>query len=275
MILPNSSLVASLPPQEYTGFLQELWTLQRVRYQKNWQLYTGERWLEANPPREGQPPTSRKYRLGVNDISLACNMHAQLLFGEVRDSSDPLVSFKVAPRRGTTVNDVSLGKAQDFLDELWIESLGRKEQFIAGLSSQVTGGVFWRVRYTGRIEGPFDLFPFKFEFLHSDYVFPVFSPGSTRMGEVFVRYQLPKEAARAEWGVWNSNWPDLVEYQEHWTADRGENYGTLSISIGGGWTTGVHQGREKPIRICAVCLHSAHSCKWVFWYSVVRMGGSL
>ncbi len=63
-----------------------------------WQLYTGETWLEVDArkrDRDGGAP--RKYRLGTNDIALACNMHAQLLFGEVKDNSDPLVSFKVEP----------------------------------------------------------------------------------------------------------------------------------------------------------------------------------
>jgi len=85
-------------PREYAGYLQALWHLQQARYELNWRLYTGEAWLEVDTrrrDRESDPP--RKYRLGVNDIALACNMHAQLLFGEVKDNSNPLVSFKVEP----------------------------------------------------------------------------------------------------------------------------------------------------------------------------------
>jgi hypothetical protein len=228
--------LAAQPPTDYTGHLNDVWASQRARYAANWQLYTGEAWLETEPPRNGQP-AQRKYRLGVNDISLACNMHAQLLFGEVKDGSDPLVPFKVAPRSGQTVSDGVIEKVQDYINELWRESEARKEQFLAGLSSQVTGGVFWRVRYALDNDSPFNLYPFKFEMLHSDYVYPVFAPGSRTFSEVFVRYQLPREAARAEWGVWHPDWPHLVEYREHWTAARAGIAGTLTIDVGveGSW----------------------------------------
>ncbi len=214
---------------EYQGHLQSLWMLQRVRYELNWGLYTGEKWLENKGTAEAP---KRKYRLGVNDISLACNMHAQLLFGEVQDNSDPLVAFRVSARKGQTVSEDMIQRSQNYLDELWSESAARKVQFIAGLSSQITGGVYWRVRYALGEENPFNLFPFKFEPIHADYVFPVFSPGSTRISEVFVRYQLSREAARAEWNVWSNTWPDVVEYREHWTGPRGGEPGTLSITVG-------------------------------------------
>ena len=96
----------------------------------------------------------------------------------------------------------------------------------------MTGGVFWRVRYALDADSAFDLYPFKFEPIHADYVFPVFAPGSTKLSEVFVRYQLPREAARAEWGQWSNDWPDLIEYREHWTSARGGLPGTLSITVG-------------------------------------------
>ncbi|MBK7107502.1 MAG: phage portal protein [Ignavibacteriae bacterium] len=216
---------------EYTGYLQGMWASQLTRYASNWQLYNGETWLELEAGTDGQAPR-RKYRLGVNDISLACNMHAQLLFGEVRDNSEPLIQQKVAPRRGFEVPNGIISAAQDYLDELWMESEARKVQFLAGLSSQVTGGVYWRIRYALENENPFDLFPFKFEMVHSDYVFPVFTPGSTTFSEIFVRYMIPREAARSEWGQWSGDWPELVEYREHWTAARGGNAGTLSITVG-------------------------------------------
>ena len=230
-IFSSPSLTSSQPPVEYQGYLQQLWSLQRIRYELNWQLYTGEKWLEIDT-RKDNSESQRKYRLGVNDMALACNMHAQLLFGEVRDSSDPLVSFKVSARRGQTLGDGVIETAQDFLDELWSESAARRNQFVAGLSSQVTGGVFWRVRYDLSSDNPFDLYPFKFEPIHADYVFPVFSPASTRLSEVFVRYQLPREAARAEWGQWSNDWPNLIEYREHWTSARAGLPGTLSITVG-------------------------------------------
>lgn len=216
---------------EYTGYLQGMWAFQQSRSAANWQLYNGETWQELEKAVDGQE-ARRKYRLGVNDISLACNMHAQLLFGEVRDNGEPLVQQKVAARRGQTVADGVIERAQDYLDELWMESHARKIQFLAGLSSQITGGVYWRVRYTLGGENPFDLFPFKFEFIHSDYVFPVFTPGSTTFSEIFVRYMVPREAARSEWGKWSNDWPELVEYREHWTAARGGIEGTLSITVG-------------------------------------------
>ncbi len=225
-------------PDEYRGYVQALWQLQQMRYEINWRFYTGEAWLELdtrNAKRDqGEPP--RKYRLGVNDIALACNMHAQLLFGEVRDNSDPLVSFKAKARKGRPVGDAAIGQAQDFLDELWGESSSRKLQLQAGVSSQVTGGVFWRVRYALDRASAFDLYPFKFEPVHADYVFPVFS-STGKLSEVFVRYQLSREAARAEWGVWSNDWPEMVEYREHWTSAQGGLAGTLSIHVGveGNW----------------------------------------
>lgn len=239
-MLYDQASLASTPPTEYLGYLQSAWAYQTARYASNWRMYTGEAWLELEKAKNGQA-SSRKYRLGVNDIALACNMHSQLLFGEVKDTSDPLIGFRVASRKGYDAPDGVVERSQDFLEELWMESEGRKIQFLAGLSSQVTGGVYLRVRYSAELEGPFDLFPFKFEFLHSDYVFPVYSPGSTKFGEVFVRYQLPREAARQEWGVWSDQWPELVEYREHWTAAKGGMAGTLSITIG-------VEGSRKPVK---------------------------
>lgn len=222
-----------------------MWASQMARYAGNWQLYNGTVWLETEPGVDGQAPR-RKYRLGVNDIALSANMHAQLLFGEVRDNSDPLVKHRVMPRRGKDVSDDIIEKAQDYLDELWAESEARKIQFLAALSSQITGGTFFRVRYNLDKENPFDLYPFKFEMVHSDYVFPVFSPGSTDFTEIFVRYMLPREAAKSEWGLWKSEWPDLVEYREHWTEARGGRAGTLSITIGVEGSREVVKQEENP-----------------------------
>ena len=105
-------------------------------------------------------------------------MHAQLLFGEVRDSSDPLVSFKVKGRKGQQIGDGADWTGAGLPGRAVGESSSRKLQFQAGVSSQVTGGVFWRVRYALDKDSPFDLYPFKFEPVHADYVFPVFAPGS-------------------------------------------------------------------------------------------------
>ena len=220
-------------PDEYRGYVQALWQLQRVRYEINWGLYTGEAWLELDTrnAKRDQSELPRKYRLGVNDIALACNMHAQLLFGEVRDNSDPLVSFKAKGRKGQQASDAMLGHAQDFLDELWGESSSRKLQFQSGISSQVTGGTFWRVRYAPHRGNPFDLYPFKFEPILADYMFPVFASGSDRMNEVFVRYQISREAAHSEWGAWSKDWPDLVEYREHWTRE----LLTIHVGVEGLW----------------------------------------
>ena len=74
-IFSSPSLTSSQPPVEYQGYLQQLWSLQRIRYELNWQLYTGEKWLEVDT-RKDSSESQRKYRLGVNDMALACNMHA-------------------------------------------------------------------------------------------------------------------------------------------------------------------------------------------------------
>lgn len=119
--------------------------------------------------------------------------------------------------------------------------------------------MFWRVRYAGRTEGAFDLYPFKFEFLHSDYVFPVFSLGPHGWGRYSCGISCPKrpQGRSGEFGT-------LIGLT--WL-----NTKSTGPQIGGGiqrnplyyhwgrWIERVHQGRKESVWICSIRLYPAHS----------------
>ena len=103
----------------------------------------------------------------------------------------------------------------------WADSDARRQQFYSAVTSQVTGGTFWRVRYNlfEQQYDPFALHPFKFEPIYPDYVFPVWATGTQHISEIYIRYRVNKDAAKAKWASVLDNWPDTVEYEEHWTQD--------------------------------------------------------
>lgn len=238
--MPDNSIY-QLPtqlPEKSIGYIGALWASQQRRYREMWELYDGQRWDEIDQEATGDRNSKpiKRYRLQINDVAFACLTHAYTLFGEVTNDSDPLVRPIVEQKIKSKAMDVE--GAQEFLDVVWKDSEPRKNQFLAGLISQVCGGVFWRVRYNlfERLSDPFALYPFKFEPMYPDYCFPVWATGTQNMTEMYVRYSINKDAAKATWGVYSIDWPDTVEYEEHWTQDYTVNGttipGKLEIKVG-------------------------------------------
>lgn len=192
-----------------------LWSQQQRLYDQMWTLYTGERWQEIETSIAGARELGvLRYRLQVNDIAYACLTHAYALYGEVPDSMDPLLRFRIESRRGFVHDTRPL---QDTLDEIWYENNPRQNQYRAGLLSQITGGCVWRIRFDLN-RSMFDLYPFRIEPLDPSYFYPIFAPGSTEPVKVIIRYRLSRQVATALWGKTLPSWSDMVIYHEEWTA---------------------------------------------------------
>ena len=247
------------PPQKNIDYISTLWAQQQQRYRLMWDMYTGERWNQiekAQTTSKDSKPVKR-YRLEVNDVAFACLTHAYTLFGEVSGDSDPLVRPLIQLKsQSSTIDTV---KAQEFLDIVWADSDARRQQFYSAVTSQVTGGTFWRVRYNlfEQQYDPFALHPFKFEPIYPDYVFPVWATGTQHISEIYIRYRVNKDAAKAKWGVSADNWPDTVEYEEHWTQDSVAivkntalvTKGKIIIRVGSGDTWRDIQREDNPFGI--------------------------
>lgn len=248
------------PPEKNIGYISSIWAQQQRRYRTMWGLYDGSRWNEIEKGQttgQNNEPVKR-YRLEINDVAFACLTHAYTLFGEVSGDSDPLLRPVVEPKLKSKAVDVT--EAQEFLDVVWADSNARQAQFTSAVTSQVTGGTFWRVRYN-LYEPQHDLFsyhPFKFESIYPDYVFPVWATGSQEISEIYIRYRVNKDAAKVKWGVWSDKWPDTVEYEEHWSSETvhimGDGTvvkvaGSIEIRIGSGNDWRTVQRENNPFGI--------------------------
>lgn len=157
-----------------------------------------------------------KYPLKLNIFKLAAMMHAGFLFGEVADSSDPLVSTEIEPwGMGNKQAEYDLGrKLSDVVNRIWYENDGREIQQINGIISQVAGGcVFSVAPDTTREEDGF--LPIRIGTTMPYYFYPVWDRQDyRRLIEAIVTFNISGLQA-AEYGV--SSDEQSAQYQERWT----------------------------------------------------------
>lgn len=216
------------PPERTIDAVSAAWQTQAVRYALMWSLYDGTYWnqletKQPTPQRDGAGGY-RRFRLGVNPIQMACNMHAYCLFGET--DAKNFLPFTVAHKNPSRSLDNT--QAQEFLEIIWHDSHQAQTLYTAGLVAQITGGAFLRVRYnfSEQSADPFAYSPFKIELVQPDYVYPVWSDNYQYFPELYIRYTMTAVEAQDRFGVSRGSWRDLVQYEEHWTSTR------ITIRIG-------------------------------------------
>jgi hypothetical protein len=166
------------------GFQGE-WGDQLSYYNELWRWYDGQVWYE----------NSGKFALGYNPLRLSCMLHRNVLFGEVDDTSEPLVRprFLVDHDEEEEGSDIGVDgpepgklapetdarlkherKVSRFLNNVWYQSNGRAIQSDNGLVAQILGGCVFGAY--ARFDNPFLRIPFQVEAIAPGEFMPVYSP---------------------------------------------------------------------------------------------------
>ena len=87
------------------------------------------------------------FPLKLNPFNMACLLHAGFLYGEVSDSTEPLVSAVIEPwgRDSSQEQRDAAARLTDLVNRVWCENSGRALQQEAGLISQILGGCVYGV----------------------------------------------------------------------------------------------------------------------------------
>jgi hypothetical protein len=160
-------------------------------------------------------------------------LHSSFLFGEIPDSSNPLVS-PVVEVSGNRVTDDSVDqdtrkpsdrsieqgeRMTDFLNEVWYQNDGRSKQLEAGIASQIYGGCVFGTAYDP--SRPEYDYPIRIDHLMPEYFYPVWAPNdSYALVEAFVKYFISKVQAKALYGIDTKE--DRAIYLESWKRDHYE-----------------------------------------------------
>lgn len=94
--------------------------------------------------------TVKKYPVKINPIKGTCVRHVAMLFGDIADSDQVLVTPRVAPRSHEEDTDEERNKRnalEHVLLQAWYENNGRDIQIGNGLMSQRYGGCVFYVKY--------------------------------------------------------------------------------------------------------------------------------
>ena len=87
------------------------------------------------------------FPLKLNPFNVACLLHAGFLYGEVSDSTEPLVSTVIEPwgRDSSQEQRDAAARLTDLVNRVWCENSGRALQHEAGLIAQILGGCVYGV----------------------------------------------------------------------------------------------------------------------------------
>lgn len=219
-----------------SAYPNAIWAAKTEEYAEYEEHFSGE-WLNEQIEVSDDRQIDR-YPLKYNVFRLPVMLHASFLFGEIPDSSDPLVE-PVVEVYGNQVTDDSVNqdvrkpstrsidqakRMSEFLNEVWYQNEGRAKQLEAGITSQIYGGCVFGVAYDPTRSEP--NYPLRIDHLLPNYFYPVWAPNDAfNLVEVFVKYFVSKIQAQALYGV--SIPDDQALYMEHWKRDGYE------ISIGG------------------------------------------
>ena len=189
-----------------------LWEQQRAKYWEYWRHFDGD-WLDDHV---SATDDSLRYPLQLNPFNMACILHDGMLFGEVQDSNDPLVTSVVEPwgRNSSQEERDRAAFLSDLVNRVWCENEGRAIQQEAGLISQILGGCVFGVFYdpTRIARGKL---PIRIDHLLPEYFFPVPAPEQYwQLLEAIVAFEITQLQAEQTYGV-KANY-DRALYQEHW-----------------------------------------------------------
>jgi len=195
-----------LPDVDPNAYPVDRWAEQRRKYADYWYHFDG-RFLD-----EKDELGQLKYPLGLNPFALACYIHAAFLFGEVPDSTAPLVNTVVEPK--STDRRVA-EMATEFVAAVWEDNDGQAKQMEAGIISQVLGGVVFGVFYDPDLPSGI-----RIDMVLPEYFFPAWAHNQYwRLPECFIAYEVNAIQAKAM-GVTPKT--PIALYQEHWTPEQYE-----------------------------------------------------
>lgn len=222
---------AAQMPSE-TAYPVDKWNAQKAKYQEYVDHFEGE-WLDETIE-VSDDKSVEKYPLKFNVYKLPAMLHASFLFGQVPDSSDPLVTpvvevsgyEKTEDAMGQEVRKPSQKSIDDgkrmteYLNKVWYDSDGRVLQLEAGLVNQIYGGNIFGTAYDPSNTVDWKM-PFRVEHLLPDYFFPVWAPNDkNNLVEAIVTYRISSIQAQALFGVEVDD--DMATYQERWARDHYE-----------------------------------------------------
>lgn len=202
------------------GFPFYLWQDQSTRYLEYWRWFTGEVLEEVvGTTKEGEPVF--RYPLKINPVRDFSRKHAALLFGEVTDTSTPLIKAQVVPKsifKNPSDADKRTGDfLESVLDEVWIQSNGRTKQQENGTLSQFLGGSVFQVSYQPWRKDL--LIPIVVKNIYPNYFLPIWSADDyNNLLEAWVVYLIDPVQALAQYGVQPYGQRPSV-YTEHWTRE--------------------------------------------------------
>jgi hypothetical protein len=194
------------------------WSQQRIKYWRYWRHFDGS-WLDDTA---SATDSALKYPLKLNVFNMPCVLHAGFLFGEVKDSSDPLVTAVVEPwgRDSTRETRDQAARLTDFINRVWTENDGRALQQEGGLVSQVLGGCVYGVSFDPSLKKRNNL-PIRIDHVAPEFFYPVWSP--TRYWELLeaiICFEVSQLQAKLMYEA-EADGPQAL-YQEHWKRDNYE-----------------------------------------------------
>lgn len=239
------------------GFPMTRWQRQIARYQRYWELMTGEIYTEEERNRrdaEHNEPVLR-WPLQINHFLSIVQKHNDAMFGEVADVPGPMVPIRAYPRsQGSNDDDIPEAekkiakKIERFVNDVWNENSGRALQQEAGLICNGIGGVVLKAAYAPDDE---DLeFKLRITMVLPDFFMPIAdSENPDNLLEAWIAWRIPAKEAELKYGVTARG--EMTYYVEHWTKDK------ISITIGQepikhtfkDGTTVVYDGVKNPFGI--------------------------
>jgi len=200
--------------------LQE-WQARQTEINEWWRWFTGEALKEEDktrPLKDGTFPL--KYPLQMNPTALAARLHAYALWGEVPDTSGPLVRTIVEPRFNEAGEADDAGRklarqAELVLEQIEYENHTRAADIDMGVSIQALGGVVLKVGW----EPSNPLLPtgIRYEYFDPRY-FHARWQGKNYWDLTEAWIKMPITKAQADgYGVQVTD--DTVNYEEWWSRD--------------------------------------------------------
>lgn len=139
------SLMPSMLPE---AFPFSEFTLNLTKYNEQDSWYDGTI-LDEELTLDGK--TIKKYPVKINPIKGTCVRHTAMLFGDISDSDQVLVTPRVAAESSEDKDDEEKRKSRNLLEHVllqtWYENNGRDLQLSNGLMSQRYGGCVFYVKY--------------------------------------------------------------------------------------------------------------------------------
>lgn len=220
-------------------FPMQQWYDQSGRYVAYWAWFNGDVLAQAKQGEDGE--ILFRFPLRVNVLRDIVRKNTSLLFGEVEDGPNPLVTTHVQPK-GKLNNSVPTETeykvaaiCENIVNQVWTQSDGRSIQQEAGELCQFLGGHVFKVSYEAwhtEVDIPIFIRSWK-----ADLFLPVWKQNDYwELEEAYVVSRIEAAQAKNDYGVETNG--AFVYYIEHWTK---KNY---SFYINGKAITRVVNGES-------------------------------